>query len=341
MKASIRGLVATAPSIALFALLSWPTTSQAVVLVADRLSNSVYKYSNNGAFLGVVVTDNTNVNQPTGLALSPDRSHLYLSSSQNNRVVRYDFNVTTGTATNATIFAEGAADGLAFPNAVLFSQDGDTIYVSNLGGTGVAQFNVDGSSAGPPINGAIAAGSIFQYSGLAFAPTGELLVGGFQDFPAGANGAVARSNAAISSIADFIGPSPALNGASGLLISGNDLYVSALFAGNIQRYNATTGAVDPGFSLAGLAFPQALAAAPSGGGFLAGILGLVDGGGLIAHYDFNGNSVGDGVFAFASAGGGFREATAFAVTIPEPTSVVLLAAVLAPIGFVMRRRAAR
>ncbi len=63
-----------------------------------------------------------------------------------------------------------------------------------------------------------------------FAPTGELLVAGFQDFPAGANGAVARSNSAVSLISDFISPSPGLNGASGLLVRGNDLYVSACLA---------------------------------------------------------------------------------------------------------------
>jgi DNA-binding beta-propeller fold protein YncE len=286
------------------------------LLVADRLTNSVYRYDSDGTFLNKVLTDNTNLNQPTGIAISADQTKLYVSSFQTAEVIRYDYDVASGTATNGQVFATA---NLASPNAILFNHDGDTIYVSNLGGTGVAQFNLDGSTAAPPINGVIGTpigggmGDIFQYSGLEFAPDGALFVGGFQNFPAGNKGAIAKSDVDISTISTFIEPDTSLNGASGLLVHGGDLYVSGMFASNIQRFDVATGTLDSSFLVSGLAFPQQLILAPDGNGFLAGILGVVNGEGHIAHYDFDGELVGDGVFAnnVSESGVGFTEATAF------------------------------
>ena len=68
-----------------------------------------------------------------------------------------------------------------------------------------------------------------------------------------------------------------------------------MFAGTIQRFNATTGAVDPSFGLSGLAFPQTLLANPNGSGFLAGILGFTNGSGNISKFGYDGSSL--GVFA--------------------------------------------
>ena len=87
-----------------------PTLRAADVLVADRLSNSVYRYSQTGTLLNTVVTDNANINQATGLRLSPDLQHLYVSSFQNARVMRYDYNVVTGTATNGVV-GDAIGDG--------------------------------------------------------------------------------------------------------------------------------------------------------------------------------------------------------------------------------------
>lgn len=293
------------------------------VLVADRLSNSVYRYSGTGDFLGIVLTDNVNIDQPVGMALSPDLSKLYISSAQNSRLVSYDYNYAAGTATNPIILAEGRADGLAFPNAILIEPDGSKLYVSNLDptlignvyvSTGVAQFYPDGTSAGANINGPIGGGSIVQLSGLAWGPDGKMLVGGFLDFPGGSKGAVGKSNDAKTALGDFVPPSTLLNGASGVLVHGDDVYVAGMFASTIRRYDYITGAVDPNFHLDGLAFPSGLVLSPDGNGFLAGILGFASGQGYVAHYDFNGQLVGDGVFA-SPGGGGFTEAT---VMVVEP-----------------------
>jgi hypothetical protein len=293
-----------------------PCAHAADVLVADRLSNSVYRYSESGALLGTVVTDNVNINQATGLALSPDLSKLYVSSFQNGRVVRYDYNHEAGTAGNPMVFAEGVADNLVSPNSILFSEDGGIIYVSNLGGSGVARFNVDGTSAGTPLMFPTPPPPdfqpFFQFSGLAFAPTGELLVGAFQDFPAGASGKIGRWHAG-PSLEEFVDAAPSLNGASGLLVHGEHLYVTGMFASNIQRFTLADGQRDPSFLVSDLAFPSSLAEAPDGNGFLVGILGFTDGQGHIARYDFAGSLLG----TFANpGGGGFTEATSF-IVVPE------------------------
>jgi DNA-binding beta-propeller fold protein YncE len=292
------------------------------ILIADRLTNSVYRYSESGTKLGILLTDNVNLNQPSGMQVSPDLTKLYVASTQNNQVVRYDYNFAAGTATNPTVFAD-AADGLAFPSSIIFNPAGNKVYISNLGGTGVAQFNTDGTSAGAPISG----GSSFQLTGMAFAPGGELLVGGFMNL-AGTDGSVAKSDAGITALADFVAPNPAILGTAGLLRVGNDLYVSGLFAGTLRKFNATTGAADGAFAVNGLSFPQGIIAAPDGNGMLVGILGVVAGGGSIARYGFDGTPL--GVFAPAQGDpmNGFTEPTSM-VVVPEPASVVLVGVALA------------
>jgi sugar lactone lactonase YvrE len=328
-------------------ILAAASQAQQQLLVADRLSNSVYRYNASGQLLGTVLSDNVNLLGPSGIAVSPDQTKLFVTSSGNNRVVQYDYSVTTGAATNPVVFAAGAVNGIAFPSSVKFSQDGTKLYVSNLGGTGIKQYFLDGSSAGPTINGVIGGGAYFQFTGMDFAPSGELIVGAFQDFTGnpdpnaiGTSGAVAKTTGGVAALADFIPPSPSLLGASGILVNGNDLYVSSMFAGLVQRYNATTGVVDPSFGISQLAFPQALIPNQGGSGFLTGILGYQNGTGYIAEYGFNGLPVGDGVFA-SPGGGGFTEATALAwVAIPEPATCGMLTSALVALGFTMRRRRA-
>jgi hypothetical protein len=138
-------------------------------------------------------------------------------------------------------------------------------------------------------------------------------VAAFQDFPAGANGKVGQMNAAGTELEDFLTASPSLNGASGLLVHGEHLYVTGMFASNIQRFRLEDGELDASFNVSGLAFPSGLAAAPDGNGFLVGILGIANGEGHIARYGFDGNLLG----TFANHGnGGFVEATAF-IVVPE------------------------
>jgi hypothetical protein len=279
------------------------------LLVVDRLSNSVYRYNSAGALLGTVIDNSADLNQPTGIGMSPDFTELYVSSSQNNRVMKYDYDATTGAASNPTIFADGS-DGLEFPNDIRFSPDGGKVYVANLNG-GVSRFNTDGSSAGPKLLlPSSVEGVATQTSSMNFTPAGELLAGAFQE-PSGAGGGIAISNESVSAFPGFlVAPSHAINGATGLMIHDDYIYVSGLFSSNIRRFALSNGQMDASWGITGLAFPQDLAAAPDGNGFLAGILGFINGSGSISRYGFDGTFL--STFAVPSQDG-FTEATAFVV----------------------------
>lgn len=282
------------------------------LLIVDRLSNAVDRYSSTGQFLGTLISDSTNLNQPDGIALSPDHTKLFVASSQNNEVVEYNYDAATGTAGDPTVFAT-AAQGLAFPNSMVFSPDGTKLYVANLGGTGVTQLNLDGTSAGPNITG----GSSSEFSGLAFTSSGELLAGGFD------GGTVAISNPAVSSFSDLVTPTSSLQGLAGVLVNGNDLYVTGLFSGTFEKFNLATGNVDPTFTQAtGLGFPQGVFLAPDGNSLLVEVLGFANGAGNISEYSFNGAFLGTFATPATSASQGFIEATTM-IVVPGPTGSVL------------------
>jgi hypothetical protein len=296
-----------------------PSESHAAdLLVADRLSNSVYRYSQSGALLGTVVDHSSDLNQPTGIGMSPDFKELYVSSSQNNRLMKYDYNSTTGVASNPTIFAD-ASDGLAFPNDIQFSPDASKIYVGNLSG-GVSRFNLDGSSAGSKLMlPTSAVGVDTPTSSLNFTNDGKLLAGAFQD-ASGVGGGIAISNPDVSAFPGYlVQPTSAINGATGLMIHDGYLYVAGLFAlpVNIRRFALSNGQMDESFGIAGGGFPQDLAESPNGREFFAGILGFANGSGKIARYSYDGALL--GTFA-APSEGGFTEATAFTFV---PTSSVI------------------
>ncbi len=283
------------------------------LLVADRLTNSVYRYSELGDLLGTVLTDNVHLSQPSGMALSPDRTKLYVSSFQNSQVVRYDYNPLTGTATNATVFAT-SIDGIVTPGGIAISGDGQTIYVATLGGTGVVRFKADGSLAGAPLMlGSPENQTLFQFSGLAWTETGELLVAAFHDYPAGTSGAIARWVEGDPTLELLIGPSPSLSGASSLLVDGDDLYVTGMFASNVQRFELPGGTPETDFLVEGIPFPQSVIKAPDGNGLLVGVLGFAEGTGDIARYDLAGNLL---EFFLSPGNGGFEEPTVL-VIVPD------------------------
>src|SRR5690606_13892961 len=110
--------------------------------------------------------------------------------------------------------------------------------------------------------------------------------------------------------------------------------------GTVTRFDATTGAVDPGFTqITGLGFPAGLLAAPDGNGILVGELSNVDGDGSILRYGFDGTFIEVFAPAVDLNVGGFTEATALVlVNVPEPATWGMMAGVLASIALVSRRR---
>lgn len=296
-----------------------PPSHAAELLIADRLGNGVFRYSDAGQLLGVVTREvivqgvtPTYLYQPTGIAISPDYTKIYVSSSQLNQVVAYEYDRFAGAAANPTIFAD-ASDGLSFPNDIQFSPDGNKIYVANLNG-GVSRFHLNGTSAGdklllPTVEGE----GVTQASSMNFTSDGRLLAGAFSD-PSGAGGGIAISNADVSALPEyFVEPLPAIQGATGLMIHDGYLYVSGLFTGSIRRFSLSDGAFDSTWVATGpeVSYPQDLLVAPDGNGFLLGILGAFPGAGRINRYSFEDGAL-LGTFALPSQSG-FREATSIVI----------------------------
>lgn len=320
--------------LACFACVSF---SHAYVLIADRPQNRILKYSDAGTFLGVVVEDAANLggvgnaSGPSALALSPDRTKLYVSSL-NNSVVRYDFNGTL--ASNPQKYVSNGASTINDPGGVLVSPTGTTVYASNRGfgfADSVAQLDANGVSQGPDLAG----GGFTGRTGLAFNPGGQLLAGTFgTDFMGGGpGGGVVRYDAGASSFVPLIANSPSLAGVASLLVNGDDLYVTASvgadFQGRIGKFNVNTGAPDAAFGTGGLitpplSFPSGLTRSGDGNGLLVSMLTFTTtGAGRVDRYGFDGTNL--GVWADNSTANpalGFVEATALLQVVPEPTTLV-------------------
>jgi hypothetical protein len=316
-----------------------PAESRGDLLVADRLSYSVFRYSDTGALLNTVIDHSLDIYQADGIALSPDSSQLYVASSLANQVMRYDYNAANGTVSNGAVFAD-ASDGLSFPNDIKFSPDGSTIYIANLSSIkgGVARFHTDGTSTGSKLQLSTPdySGS-FQATSMAFL-NGKLLVGVFADPLNTGGGGVAISDASLSTLPEYlIPPATEINGATGLMIHGGFLHVSGLqsASGNIERFALaddtlsidghtllSKGQMDTAWEISGVPFPQQLAAAPDGNGFFAGVLGAQNGEGRIDRYAFDGTLLGTFISHATTGESGFIEATAFTFVPTSPAGII-------------------
>lgn len=273
------------------------------VLVLDRPTSRVLSYDAGGNFMGVVLHDTTNLDEPVALTLSPDRTQLYIATRAGNSVVRYDFNGTTGSNPHVII-----SSGVSSPAALQFSADGSKLYVANLGaqnesgfdGSTVSQFDPNGASAGPDLVGAPTG-----RSGLALNSHGELLVSAYGE------ASVYKLNSNTQALEAFVGPDFDLFGAAHLLVHNDGLYVSGAVFGTAKRFNALTGVEDPTFGVIGLELPSGFALAPDGETLLIAELGPFGSVGTIGRYDFAGTLLEE--FAPNSAtdpNQGFIEATA-------------------------------
>lgn len=325
-------------------------------LIGDRTLGRVLRYSEDGTFLGTLIRDSSlgagvgmNDGGITGLTLSPDQSRLYVSDRLNNRIAVYNYTGYSASHLFDITAIAAAPSTLVVPSGTMFSQDGSTLYVANIGpfnqfqlpaGDRVGQVTPDGASAGPDLTGGSATGR----AGFEFTPGGDLLVSTFNVV---GSGGVLRFDSSVNQFVDFITPRTELRGAGTMLRVGEDLYVVAGYGGRLGKFGANTGALDTSFGTNGylgpsvdFAFPASIALGPNGDSILVGILGATTGDSRIEEYDFDGNSL--GVWAtsehetnFPPNGTGtapssiilgFSEPTgiAFSTIVPEPSSVLLV-----------------
>jgi hypothetical protein len=278
------------------------------VLISDRITNRILRYSAAGEYIGVLTDDTAYLSEPNGMAVTG--SMLYVANRQSNSV--FGFAYDGYTATNPPI---AITTGLNVPASILINDDAEVtaMYISNLGvqfdGATVANLKLDGS----PISDDLTGGGPTGRSGLALAPDGSLLVSGF------VSGEVLKFNTESNQFESFIAPNQALMGAGNLLVDGNSLYVAAGFTGMVMKFDATTGEPDPAFTpIANLQFPASLVKAPDGNGILVGSLGFQDGVGRIDRYATDGTLI--GLWAANSSENpelGFAEATGM-VVVPSP-----------------------
>ncbi|MBI2825394.1 MAG: PEP-CTERM sorting domain-containing protein [Planctomycetia bacterium] len=145
-----------------------------LLYVADFFAGSVYRYNAaTGAFVDSLGLGGLAA-QPTGLKFD-SAGNLYVSSFANNRVVKYD--PTQPPASQYSVFASG--NGLNGPAGLTFGPD-NNLYVVDLLGFDVRKFDGTtgafiGSGPGQDQPFAVTGDQSFP-SGILFTPGGEMLV---------------------------------------------------------------------------------------------------------------------------------------------------------------------
>jgi DNA-binding beta-propeller fold protein YncE len=205
-------------------------------LVAGQYTNNVVRYSPAGALLETLDPANTaGLSSPQDLAIGPD-GKLYVVSSANDRILRYDPSTGAFLDTFATLGVSGHVGpvGLAFgPNGDLFVTGFDNDVVVRLDGTTGA---VLATTQGPPGLG---------FGPAAFGPDGGLYIASL-DLSTFA-GAVFRYDVNSTLLTNFILPgSGGLQSPGGIAFFGDSLLFSNLVfdfdfndtGSTILRYNA-------------------------------------------------------------------------------------------------------
>jgi DNA-binding beta-propeller fold protein YncE len=278
----------------------------------------VLRFDQSGAFVGTFVpTGSGGLTFPLGGAFGPD-GNFYVSDSDHDKVLR--FNGATGAFIGDFSSAEDAA-GLAFgPD--------QNLYVANSTSPGsVTEFN---GTTGALIGDFVTPGSggISSPEGLVFGPGGNLYVASAD------TSSVLEYNGTTGAFITAFASGNGLSNPRGLTFGPDgNLYVGNFGGGPgaVLRFNGTTGAFIDNFVAAGsggVSLPRGLVFGPDGDLYVASY-----GSGDILRYD---GSTGASLGAFAAAGSGGLGGPTFLVfhdfsatsTVPEPSSLALLAAAL-------------
>ncbi|HEU5117186.1 MAG TPA: SMP-30/gluconolactonase/LRE family protein, partial [Isosphaeraceae bacterium] len=215
---------------------------------------------------------------PSGLALSPDGSRLYVSGTNSSNADVYVFDPASGSlvtqfsssltggrglalsSDGSTLYQSGVgSDTIEFyntatgvgsfgtnavsnPQGLALSSDGNTLFVANSGGNNVREFAVHAGGINGTLN---APGSFYSPSDVVLSPDGSTLyVSTFGDGGSGANHQILRYNATTGSYLGswtVTGPGGDLYGMA-ITPDGSTLYVADVFNSLLYTVNTSTGA---------------------------------------------------------------------------------------------------
>ena len=217
---------------AVTALLACASVSSADFIWISSFSNDrVYKVD--AATGATLMTISASVlDSPSGLALSPDRSTLYVSATNSSAADVYMFNTSTGANTGSLSSSFSSVRGLALEG------NGTFLYVSSLDSDRLFVFNTSTGSNNPSVQ------NLNNPQGLTLAPDeGSIFIAN-----SGGNNVIQASLPANAIIRTFTAPAQFYSPSDVILSpDGSTLYVSTF--GNstetnnqILRYNVSSGA---------------------------------------------------------------------------------------------------
>ena len=143
--------------------------------VADEDRNEVRQYDGkNGEYLRTIANHNDGLDAPVHLLTSPDQTHLYIGSSQNDKVFRYHF--STG---HVKTFVHSGDGGLKATGGMAFGNDGWFYVVSRLTNQILRYTQLDGTPDIKPfiniVPKAMSKGRAYnpEFIALVMVPTGQ------------------------------------------------------------------------------------------------------------------------------------------------------------------------